>query len=35
MKISSPDLKDGDFAFQLPADAKLKDSLFEGAMGAK
>jgi hypothetical protein len=28
VKIASPDLKGGDFAFQVPPDATLKDSLF-------
>lgn len=35
VKISSADLKVGDFAFKLPTDATLKDSLFGGATIAK
>jgi hypothetical protein len=35
LKISSPDLKDADFAFNVPPDAVLKDSLFGPATNAK
>jgi len=34
-KTSSPELKDSDFAFTVPADAHLEGSLFDAGMGAK